>query len=267
MVLLHNDVHIWQTPLQISAARRDRFYATLAPDERARAARFRFPEHRERFIAAHGALRDILSRYLNLPAGQLAFSTTPHGKPTLTAPDHAWLQFNLSHSGDLALVAVTRDHPVGIDVEQMLPPENYPRLVEQFFSANENAAFLALPESKRAAAFFAGWTRKEAYVKALGTGVSLPLDHFDVTMDPDAPARLLADRRHPHHVAAWSLHTFTPAPAYIASLAVATLCPHLTFLVPRDVNNLPVDAGQGSSDPGAVRKHRSWPDATRPLRA
>lgn len=229
MFLAHNAVHVWQTSLHISAARRDHFYATLAPDECTRAARFRFPEHRARFIAAHGALRDILSRYLNLPADRLTFSTNPHGKPALTDPDHVWLQFNLSHSGDLALIAIARDHPVGIDVEKMIPPEDFPRLVEQFFSANENAAFRALPESKRAAAFFAGWTRKEAYVKALGTGVSLPLDQFDVMMDPDAPARLLADRRHPHHAETWSLHTFTPAPAYIAALAIEILHPTLTF--------------------------------------
>lgn len=230
MFLAHDAVHVWQTSLQISAARRDHCYATLAPDERARAERFRFPEHRERFIAAHGALRDILSRYLNLAADQLTFSTNPHGKPALADPDHAWLQFNLTHSGDLALIAVARDHPVGIDVEQMIPPEDFPRLVEQFFSANENAAFRVLPESRRAAAFFAGWTRKEAYVKALGTGVSLPLDQFDVTLDPDAPARLLTDRRHPHNVETWFLHTFIPAPAYFASLAIEIPHPTLTFL-------------------------------------
>lgn len=222
-------VHVWQAPLRVSPARRDQFYATLAADERARAARFRLPEHRERFIAAHGAVRDVLSRYLGLPAGELAFSTKPHGKPALAAPDHAWLQFNLSHSGDLALIAVARDRPVGIDVEQIAPPDNFPRLVEQFFSANENAAFRALPESKRAAAFFAGWTCKEAYVKALGTGVSLPLDSFDVTMDPDAPARLLADRLCPRRVETWSLHTFTPAPAYVAALAIEIPHPTLTF--------------------------------------
>ncbi|HQE93533.1 MAG TPA: 4'-phosphopantetheinyl transferase superfamily protein [Anaerolineae bacterium] len=223
-------VHVWRVDGHVSPDDVQRLADTLSPAEHARAARFRFPEHRERFIVAHGAVRDILSRYLDLPATQLIFSTNPYGKPTLAAPDHAWLQFNLSHSGDLALVAVARDHPVGIDVEQMIPPEDFSRLVEQFFSVNENAAFRALPESKRAAAFFAGWTRKEAYVKALGTGVSLPLDHFDVTMNPDAPARLLADRHHPHHVATWSLHTFTPAPACLASLAIEIPNPTLTFL-------------------------------------
>jgi 4'-phosphopantetheinyl transferase len=222
-------VHVWQVDLRVSSDRVQRLAATLAPDEQARAARFRFPEHRERFIVAHGALRDILSRYLDLPADHLTFSTTPHGKPALTVPDHAWLQFNLSHSSDLALIAVIRNHPIGIDVEYINPPDNFPRLIEQYFSENENAAFLALPESKRAAAFFAGWTRKEAYVKALGTGVSLPLDHFDVTMDPDAPARILADRRYPHHVETWSLLTFTPAPPYIAALATEIPHPTLTF--------------------------------------
>ncbi|MBN2003873.1 MAG: 4'-phosphopantetheinyl transferase superfamily protein [Anaerolineae bacterium] len=228
--LTTDTVHVWHVNLHALQNCAERLAAMLSSAERARAARFRFPEHRKRFIAAHSTLRDILSRYLDLPADQLAFSTNPYGKPALATPDHAWLQFNLSHSGDLALIAVTRNRPIGIDVEQIIPPDNFPRLVEQYFSANENAAFLALPDCKRAAAFFAGWTRKEAYVKALGTGVSLPLDHFDVTMDPDAPAGLLADRRHPHHVATWSLHTFTPAPAYLASLAVEIPRPTLTFL-------------------------------------
>jgi len=203
--------------------------ATLSAGERARADRFRLPEHRERFVVAHGGLRDILSRYLDIPADQLTFVTNDYGKPALAAPDHTRLQFNLSHSGALILLAVTCDRPVGIDVEQIIPPDNFSRLVEQFFSTNENAAFRALPESKRAAAFFAGWTRKEAYVKALGMGVSLPLDQFDVTMDPDAPPHLLADRRHPHHPETWTLLSFVPASGYIAALAVEIPHPTIAF--------------------------------------
>ncbi|HOU15897.1 MAG TPA: 4'-phosphopantetheinyl transferase superfamily protein [Anaerolineae bacterium] len=224
-----NAVHVWQVSLNVATSTFDRLYATLAPDEIARAERFRFSEHRARFVVAHGALRDILSRYLDIPAEQLSFAINPYGKPAFAAPEYAWLQFNLSHSGDLILIAVSRDRPIGIDVEHIIPPDDFPRLVEQFFSPNENAAFRALPESKRAAAFFAGWTRKEAYVKALGIGVSLPLDQFDVTMDPDAPVRLLADRRHRLNVETWTLRTFTPAPGYIAALAVETLHPILTF--------------------------------------
>lgn len=229
LALAADAVHVWRVDLRVSPECVQRLAATLSADERARAERFRFPEHRERFIVAHGVLRDILSRYLDMPADQLVFATNPYGKPALAASEHAWLQFNLSHSGAMVLFAVTRDRPVGIDVEQIIPPDNFPRLVEQFFSANENAAFRALPEGQRAAAFFAGWTRKEAYVKALGMGVSLPLDQFDVTMNPDEPARLLADRRYPHHVGAWSLLSFDPAPGYTAALAVEIPSDHVAL--------------------------------------
>lgn len=223
-------VHVWRVDLRVSPDCVRCLAATLSSAERARAARFRFPEHRERFIVSHGALRNILSRYLNAPASELAFEANTHGKPALTPPEHAWLQFNLTHSGDLALVAVTRDRPVGIDVEHKIPPDDPARLVAQFFSANENAAFNALPESQREAAFFAGWTRKEAYIKALGEGLSTPLDQFDVTLAPAQPARLLADRLHPDHPTHWSLLDLDPdaiGPEYAAALAIAG--PRLTL--------------------------------------
>ena len=215
-------IHVWRADLRVSPPCFRRLESTLSPDECARAARFHFPEHRERFTAAHGVLRDVLSRYLDVPAAQLAFAINAYGKPALASPDHAWLQFNLSHSGDLALVAVTRDRSIGIDVERIAPPDNLPRLMEQFFSESENAAFRALPEGKREAAFFAGWTRKEAYIKALGVGASLPLHQFDVTLHPDEPARLLADRANPGNVARWSLLDLDVGPDYAAALAVYT---------------------------------------------
>jgi 4'-phosphopantetheinyl transferase len=225
-------VHVWRVDLRVAADCVRRLEATLSSAERARAARFNFPEHRERFIVAHGALRDILSRYLSARASELAFEANAHGKPALALPEHTWLQFNLTHSADLALVAVTRDRPVGIDVEHKVPPDDPARLVAQFFSANENAAFSALPESQREAAFFAGWTRKEAYVKALGEGLSTPLDQFDVSLAPGQPARLLADRLHPDHPAHWSLLDLDPdaiGPEYAAALAIAGPRPTLTL--------------------------------------
>ncbi len=230
LTLTKNAVHVWQASLNVAGLPFDRLYATLSPDEVARAGRFRFSEHRDRFIVAHGALRDILSRYLEVPADQLVFSTNDYGKPALATPEYAWLQFNLSHSGDVILFAVARDRPVGIDIERKIPPDNFPWLVAQFFSANENAAFCALPESQREAAFFAGWTRKEAYVKALGEGVTLPLNQFDVTMGPDGPARLLADRRYPHNPACWSLLNLDLGPDCAAALAVQGSLPTITFL-------------------------------------
>ena len=223
LTLTAGTVHVWRVDLRISEACFRRLAATLSPAERARAARLRFDAPRRQFIVARGALRDVLGRYLDVPAARLAFTTNPHGKPALAAPDHAWLHFNLAHSGDLALIALTRDHPLGIDVERLAPPDNLSRLVAQFFSPNENAAFRALPASKRVAAFFAGWTRKEAYIKALGVGGALPLDRFDVTLAPDEPARLLADRVHPANVARWFLRDLDPdAPHYTAALALRT---------------------------------------------
>ncbi|MBN2390524.1 MAG: 4'-phosphopantetheinyl transferase superfamily protein [Anaerolineae bacterium] len=230
LTLAVDAVHVWRVDLRVTADCVERLATTLSSTERARAARFRFPEHRERFIVAHGALRDILGRYLNVSASELVFEANAHGKPAL--PEHAWLQFNLTHSGDMALVAVTRDRPVGIDVEHKIPPDDPARLVAQFFSENENATFSALPESQREAAFFTGWTRKEAYIKALGEGLSTPLDQFDVSLAPDQPARLLANRLHPGHPAHWSLLDLDPdaiGPDYAAALAIAGSRPTLTL--------------------------------------
>lgn len=222
LALAADVVHIWRVDLRVSEACFQRLAATLSPAERARAARLRFDAPRRQFTVARGALRDILGRYLDVRPARIALTANPHGKPALAAPDCAWLHFNLAHSGDLALVALTRGRPLGIDVERVAPPDNLPRLVAQFFSPNENAAFRALPESKRVAAFFAGWTRKEAYIKALGVGGALPLDQFDVTLSPDEPARLLADRRHPANIARWSLRDLDPGPNYAAALALRT---------------------------------------------
>ena len=232
VILAADAVHVWRVDLRVAMECVQRLETTLSSAERGRAVRFRFPEHRERFTVSHGALRDILSRYLDIPASELVFEANAHGKPALALPEHAWLQFNLTHSGDLALVAVTRDRPVGIDVEHKSPPDDPARLVAQFFSANENAAFSALPESQREAAFFAGWTRKEAYIKALGEGLSTPLDQFDVSLAPDRPARLLTDRLNPDHPNHWSLLDVDPDaidPEYAAALAIAGPRPTLTL--------------------------------------
>lgn len=210
-------IHVWRASFRACADCLHYLEATLSPGERARAARFRFDGPRERFIAARGVLRDVLARYVDQPAGALRFETNDYGKPSL--PSYEWLHFNLSHSGDIVLIAVTRGRAIGIDVERIAPPETMVRLVEQFFSADENAAFHGLPESKRAAAFFAGWTRKEAYIKALGVGGSLPLNQFDVTLDSNAPARLLADRANPGNVDRWSLLDLDAGPGYAAALA------------------------------------------------
>jgi 4'-phosphopantetheinyl transferase len=193
----------------------------LSSDEIARAERFHFARDRTSFITARGLLRTLLGRYLSLPPGQVRFQYYPHGKPALD-PDiaNADLRFNLAHSHGLAVYAFGRGRELGVDVEQIRPEMAKERIAERFFSPVEVAALQALPLAVREEAFFLCWTRKEAYLKATGRGLSLRLDVFDVSVAPDAPAALLAARHDPHEVDHWTLHTLRPAPGYVGALAV-----------------------------------------------
>lgn len=193
---------------------------SLSADERDRAERFHLPRHRRAFVAARGLLRAILGRYLRTAPSGLQFSSGPHGKPALVAaPGSGWLRFNLSHAGDLALYAVARDREVGVDLEDLRRNVPALRIAEQFFSAREAAALQALPPEGVAAAFLSCWTRKEAYLKALGAGLTLPLDQVEVSVDPADPAPLLLAPPGPDRVT-WSLRTVYPGPGYVAALAV-----------------------------------------------
>ena len=204
-------------------------YATLSPDEQDRAGRYRFEHLRHAFVAAHGALRAILGRYLEVSPQSIQFQYNLHGKPALAAPEQAWLRFNLAHSGDLALCAVTAAYEsdaeetareIGVDVEQIRAVEDVEKLVERFFAPGERATFESLLPAQKLPAFFAGWTRKEAYIKAWGQGLSLPLDEFEVSLAPGVPATLLADRHNPAEAGQWSLCEVEAAPGYAAALAV-----------------------------------------------
>jgi 4'-phosphopantetheinyl transferase len=151
----------------------------------------------------------------------LRFDHNPYGKPALIpSPGHEPLNFNLAHSHDLVLYAITRNRQIGIDLERLRTDFPCEEISEQFFSPRENAALLAVPQSERHEAFFRCWTRKEAYVKARGEGLSLPLQAFDVSLAPDEPAKLLSIRGNPEAARDWSLYGLAPAPGYVAALAV-----------------------------------------------
>lgn len=214
------EIHLWRIGLKLPEARLAELYTTLSADEQDRAARYRFEHLRQAFVAAHGALRAILGRYLEVSPQSIQFQFNRHGKPALLAPGQAWLCFNLAHSGDLALCAATAGHEIGVDVEQIRPVDDMDKLVERFFAPGERAAFKGLSPAQKLPAFFAGWTRKEAYIKAWGQGLSLPLDEFEVSLTPGAPAALLADRHSPAEAAQWSLCEVEAAPGYAAALAV-----------------------------------------------
>ena len=184
--LADREVQVWLASLRPPAERLRELAATLAADERDRAARFRFSEHRERFIAGRGLLRDLLGRILNRPAAALRFIQGPHGKPMLAGEDAAaGLGFNLSHSGDRALYAVAR-RAVGVDLEVLERTVTYADVAKRVCTPREWGVFQTLPTERAREAFFTCWTRKEAITKALGDGLASGLRTLDVCFREDA---------------------------------------------------------------------------------
>ena len=189
----------------------------LAPDEMDRAGRFRFAHLRRSFILARGVLRILLGRYLNAAPGDIEFSYGSKGKPALAAGNR--LQFNASHTGDLALFAFTLDCEIGVDVEAIRPMPDIERVAKRFFCAEETEELMSLPAGQREHGFFLCWTRKEAYIKATGDGLSTPLDAFRVTLLPGAAAGMIHLERDLIAAQAWTLHDLALAPGYAAALA------------------------------------------------
>lgn len=221
LLLPYDAVHVWRASLHVSASELRAFEATLAVDERARAERFYFQKHREHFIAGRGLLRNILSRYLDKEPDQLRFRYNSYGKPDLTEETGAErFCFNLSHSHEMALYALTRGREIGVDIEYFRPDVEVEKLADRFFSPREAAVLRALPQHLRKEGFFNCWTRKEAYIKAEGKGMSIPLSAFDVSLTPGEPAALLRTENHPQETSRWSLQALNPAPGYAAALAV-----------------------------------------------
>ncbi len=219
--LPEDEVHVWRFDLAAAALRKDVLLPLLSIDERERMRRFHFDRHRDAFVAARGALRSILAVYAGRPAAELSFDYTKYGKPLLTERcGGRELRFNLSHAHEIALCAVTRGREIGVDVEWIRPEFAGDDIAERFFSPSENVVLRALPREARDQAFFACWTRKEAYIKGAGPGLSIPLDSFDVTLAPGEPARLLRTRPDAAEAARWTLESLSPGTGYAGALAV-----------------------------------------------
>ena len=181
--LPNGEAHVWRTPLEQSPERVGEFLRTLDEEEHARASRFHFDKHRRHFVVARGVLRLLLGRYLETRPEDVNFNYGSHGKPALGGDHRAsLLRFNASHSGELAVYAFVQECEVGIDVEYIKSDFATEEIAERFFSSREIETLTALPKADRAAEFFRLWTRKEAYIKAIGTGLSHPLNEFDVTV-------------------------------------------------------------------------------------
>lgn len=214
-------VHIWAASLEVPASWLAAFQRPLSRDELARAARYRFDQHRNRYIAAHGWLRQLLGRYLAVPAATVEFEEGPKGKPGLGGVARAsGLQFNLAHSEGLALVAIACATPVGVDVERIRTLFEAEDLVSRFFSKREADEFRALTEDQKPVAFFRLWTRKEAWLKATGEGIAHLLDQVEVSVLPAEPLRLLRLPEGFSPPSDWSLCDLAPGPGFAAALAM-----------------------------------------------
>lgn len=211
-------VHVWRASLVPGVEKLAAFWYNLNTAERQRAERFLLQKHRDRFIASRSILREILSQYVNIPPEQIRFRYTAHGKPYFDFATDIF--FNASDSNDLALYAITLNREVGIDIEFIRENFAGEEIAERFFSANEVAALQKLPSEQREEAFFNCWTRKEAFIKAIGEGLSYGLDQFDVSLAPNQPAQLLQVRGSVAEAQRWSLQSLEPAPGYAAALAV-----------------------------------------------
>jgi 4'-phosphopantetheinyl transferase len=221
LMLSKNDVHVWRAALDRPAEDVRRLARTLSADERTRVGQFRFERDRRRFVVGRGVLRAILGRYLGIEPGLVQFGYHPEGKPYLPQDWGAGgLRFNLAHSHGLGLYALARDREVGIDLERCSPKIDCEPIAGQFFSPREVRALQALPARERIKAFYACWTRKEAYLKARGEGLSLPLDGFDVSLAPGEPAALLDVGGDALETSRWSLRELIVDPGYAAALAV-----------------------------------------------
>jgi 4'-phosphopantetheinyl transferase len=221
IILGNNEVHVWRASLDEPPPQRDSFLHTLAAEEQTRAQRFYFQTDRERFINAHGVLRAILGLYLDRAPKCLSFCYSSYGKPALTLESGGdAIRFNMSHSRGVALYAVTRGREIGIDLEFIRCDLEVEQIAERFFSRSEIATLRALPTDLQKHAFFLCWTRKEAYIKARGEGLSLPLDQFDVSLIPGEPAALLSTQPDSDEAVRWSLKELTLASGYVAALAV-----------------------------------------------
>jgi 4'-phosphopantetheinyl transferase len=219
LALPENEVHLWRVDLEAIRADESRWQQVLSSDELTRASRFHFPSDRQRFVASRALVRTILASYLATDPSGLSFSYSKNEKPSL-GPRHAdsGVTFNVSHSAGIALLAFTRRREIGVDLEQVRRDSDLEAIARRFFSAHEQRQLFALPAEERGDAFFRCWTRKEAYIKATGDGLSLPLGQFDVSFGMGETNALLATRPDDSEAGHWLLQEAPGGPGYIAAL-------------------------------------------------
>ena len=230
-------VHVWSLrTTEVSNAVVSKFELFLTPDERIRAERFRFENLRHSFVLTRGALRVLLGRYLHLPPAKIQIAYGSKGKPTLAEPELA--TFNVSHSGGLAVFGFAANCEIGVDVEEIRPLADMLDIAQRFFCPAETAELISLPAKQRERAFFRCWTRKEAYIKAVGEGLSAPLDGFQVTLRPGEPANIIHLAGDANAARTWRLCDLELSAGYVGALAYQGLERQLHLLRPINATEL-----------------------------
>lgn len=220
IALPDDEVQLWRVDLDSIRSQESRWQELLSPDEAERAARFHFAADRQRFVAGRALLRTILAGYLASPPSEISFSYSAREKPSLFSGSEHSLSFNLSHSGGIALYAFSRGREIGVDVEQIRTDFDVEGIARRFFSAREQEQLTALPHAERVEAFFRCWTRKEAYIKATGDGLSLPLTQFDVSLNRGGSNALLATRPDGSEAGRWRLNEVAAGDGFVAAICV-----------------------------------------------
>lgn len=220
--LNRDEIHVWSASLEVGSRQLGEMERTLSADEIARARRFHFERDRQNYIGRRGILRAILATYLRTEPSAIRFLYNEFGKPRLEGSEGArGLSFNLSFSGVLTLVAVAIDREVGVDIELIESSVASDEVARRFFSPNEIAALEALPQSSRLTGFFTCWARKEAYIKARGMGLSIPLDSFDVSSIRDEMVTPLETGNSSSYISNWKIEDLNIDPRYAAAVAAA----------------------------------------------
>jgi 4'-phosphopantetheinyl transferase len=212
--IAQDEIHVWRANLDCDARLLRQLESTLAPDERNRAKRFHFERDRDNFVATRGLLRELLAKYIGQTPAEIEFDYSALGKPSLRT--HGFerpIRFNVAHSHGMALFAFAVDRHVGVDIELLRPDFGGDQVAARYFAPQEIAELRKLPASQRVEAFFLCWTRKEAYVKARGEGLQIPLDSFHVSLTPGEPVQL-----HSADSLLWNLRSVRPGQRHVGAI-------------------------------------------------
>lgn len=214
--LLPEDVHVWHVPLN-QPLMEPAFFTTLSTDEQARATKFHVKDDRCRWVVCRGVLRALIGQHMDMEPSTVQFSYGACGKPALAATDN--FRFNVSHSQDVAVIAISWQREIGIDIEVVRHLDDAMQVAQRVFADEEVAAYTAVPNNLKLQAFFNCWTRKEAFIKAIGEGMSFPLKEFAVTLYPNESARLLHICGDHAAASMWQLRSLAPAPGFVGAVA------------------------------------------------